>query len=478
MAEQENNKNKEKRVLKLEEKEKLRRLRWSVAVRYIVIFLIVAISLLGYLLNFNYELVGILFASTIVFIFNLASSFFYRNINYPRVWPYIGIFVDMVVVTIIVHYTGGIESVFLPLYLLQLVGTNLHFSRIAGPLNFIFGGTLFILTVILEKSGILAHYATGLLPADIYSNPRFLLVSSLTLVALMGISTYRSGYVVWSVRTLENKLFNLNEDLIKINKSYNEANRKLKETDQMKTEFIGVASHQMRTPLSAIKWVFKMLLDEDLGPLNDDQKEMMKKGYLSNERMIGLINDLLNVSRIEEGKFQYQFQRAQLEEVVETVIEEMRSDIKERKLKFQYSKQSSPLPKVNIDLQKMHLAVQNLIDNALKYTPWGGKVAVKIGVEGSELIFSVEDNGVGIPSDQRHRIFTKFFRAGNVIRMQTEGSGLGLFIVKRIIDKHHGRIWYESQEGKGSIFYFTLPIEQKDLEAYHPSKFEKFIENI
>ena len=122
-------------ILTFEQRERLKRMNWSVVVRYIMVVVIVAITMLGYQVGFDYHIPGILMAVTIAFIFNLVSSFFYTNFNYPRWWPYAGIFLDMLVITFIVHFTGGVESVFLILYLLQIVGTNVHFSRLAGPLN-------------------------------------------------------------------------------------------------------------------------------------------------------------------------------------------------------------------------------------------------------------------------------------------------------------------------------------------------------
>jgi len=243
----------------------------------------------------------------------------------------------------------------------------------------------------------------------------------------------------------------------------------------MKTEFISVASHQMRTPLSAIKWVLRMLLDGDLGQLNNQQIEMLTKGYQTNERMILLINDLLNVSRIEEGRFQYRFVHMSIEEVVESVIQELFNLIKKRSIKFVYNVKKGEIPKLNFDPQKIRLVVQNLIDNAVKFTPPGGKVTVNLTSDGVDVDFSVTDSGVGIPTTQQNRIFSKFFRADNVVRMQTDGSGLGLFIVKNVIDNHHGRVWFESTEGKGTTFTFSLPIqvvEKKD------TKFEKFMKNM
>jgi len=462
-------------IVKLEAKEKLSRLRWSVNVRYLLIIMVSVISVLCYELGFDFNLGGLLIAATVAFIFNVASSFIYQEINYLKYWPYIGIFIDMIAITLIVHSTGGLESIFLPLYLIQLVGTNVHFSRIAAPLNLLFGGGIFVMMIIFEYHGLIPHYGTSIIRENLYLNETYVFAMSISMISLMAISTYRSGYVVRSLQTVEKKLLKVNEKLIRMNISMTEANRRLRQLDQMKTEFISVASHQMRTPLSAIKWVMRMILDEDLGRLNKEQREMLVKGYQSNERMIGLINDLLNVSRIEEGRFQYRFIRMQLEEVFDRVIQEMSGDINKKHINFKYRKPSAPLPKVAIDPQKIHLVAQNLLDNALKYTPEGGKIVVMLQNLNREVICSIEDNGVGIPANQQDRLFTKFFRADNVIRMQTEGSGLGLFIVKNIIQQHRGRSWFESVEGKGTTFYFTLP---EDIGEPPLSGFEKFIKSI
>jgi len=455
--------------------EKLNRLKWSVAVRYLMISVVAVITIIGYELGLNFDLIGVLIAATIAFVFNLTSNLVYRDIYYPKFWPYIGVFLDMIVITLIVHATGGVESIFLPLYLLQLVGTNVHFSKLAAPMNLIFGGGMFIAVVSLEFQGILPHNSLGIYTETLYLNKLYIFSVTLTMISLMGISSYRSGYVVRSLQTVENELLRANRELLKLNVVYSKVNRRLKEIDQMKTEFISVASHQMRTPLSAVKWVLRMLLDGDLGQLNNQQVEMLTKGYQTNERMILLINDLLNVSRIEEGRFQYRFVHMSIEEVVESVIQELYNLIKKRSIKFVYNVKKGEIPKLNFDPQKIRLVVQNLIDNAVKFTPPGGKVTVHLTSDGVDVNFSVSDSGVGIPTPQQHRIFSKFFRADNVVRMQTDGSGLGLFIVKNVIDNHHGRVWFESTEGKGTTFTFSLPIqvvEKKD------TKFEKFMKNM
>jgi len=230
--------------------------------------------------------------------------------------------------------------------------------------------------------------------------------------------------------------------------------------EKMKTEFVSIAAHQLRTPLSAIKWTLRMVLDGDFGPITEEQRDFMEKTYSSNERMITLINDLLDVARIEEGRYLYKPILTNLESVVQFVINSYKDEIKRKKLKLEFKKPEKKLPQVTVDVEKIRLAIQNLFDNAIRYTPSGGQVTISLKSGKKEIECSVKDTGVGIPKDQQERVFTKFFRGANVLRMETEGTGLGLFITKNIIEAHGGKIWFESKEGKGSTFYFTLPVEK------------------
>jgi len=233
-----------------------------------------------------------------------------------------------------------------------------------------------------------------------------------------------------------------------------------KTIERMKTEFVSLSAHQLRTPLSAIKWTLKMFLDGDLGEITQEQRDFIKKTYISNERMIELINDLLNVTRIEEGRYLYKPTPTNLEKIVQDVISSYQEKIKKRNLKFEFKKPEKKLPKAMIDVEKMKLAIQNLLDNAISYTPPGGKVSISLKYVKKEIEFSIKDTGIGIPRDQQKRVFTKFFRGKNAIRIETEGTGLGLFITKNIIEAHGGKIWFRSKEGKGTIFYFTLPVKE------------------
>lgn len=227
---------------------------------------------------------------------------------------------------------------------------------------------------------------------------------------------------------------------------------------QMKTEFISIAAHQLRTPLSIIKWTVRMLLDEDIGPLNEKQREFLKRGFETNERMVTLVSDLLNVNRIEEGRFGYEFKKGDLIQFLKRTAEERSPVLEERNIQLKNNFHSEH-EDILFDPEKMSLAITNILDNAIKYTPPGGAIEFNTVKDGNKIKISIKDNGVGIPERQKERLFSKFFRGTNVVRMQTEGSGLGLFITKNIITAHGGNIQVESEEGLGTTVYISLPAE-------------------
>jgi len=231
--------------------------------------------------------------------------------------------------------------------------------------------------------------------------------------------------------------------------------------DKMKTEFVSLAAHQLRTPLSAVKWILKMLLDGELGRVNEEQKEFLKDGYVSNQRMINLVNDLLNVARIEEGRYVYDLILTDLRKLINPIIIFYKKECKEKKINFIFKDLTKKTHKVLVDREKIRIAFENIVDNAVRYTFSGGKVTISLKCSTKEIEVCVKDTGMGIPQGQEKRIFSKFFRGTNVAKKETEGSGLGLFISKNIINAHGGKIWFKSQENKGTAFYFTIPIKRK-----------------
>lgn len=227
--------------------------------------------------------------------------------------------------------------------------------------------------------------------------------------------------------------------------------------NRMKYDLVSIAAHQLRTPLTGIKWTLQTILEGKYGNLNSAQTDYLKRGYDSNERMISLVKDLLEAAHIEEGHFTYAFKEGDLPEFLDAVIKDRASQLEARKQKLEFERPTD-IPKIFFDPQKLAIAFSNILDNAIKYTKEGGTIGISLLREEPFLKIRIKDTGVGIPKEQRERLFTKFFRAENVMRMQTEGSGLGLFIAKNILTSHGGDVIIDSEENKGTTVTLELPL--------------------
>jgi signal transduction histidine kinase len=230
--------------------------------------------------------------------------------------------------------------------------------------------------------------------------------------------------------------------------------------DKMRTEIVSITSHQLRTPLTIIKGNLEMVLGGDVGPISEPQKDLLSDSYKGNERMIKLINDLMDAAKIDEGKFALTPEPAQLEDVVKEIIAEIGKLAVNKKVELSYNYPDKPLPSVKINKMKVKQVLQNLIVNAVMYSSVDdkGKVAVAIKEEGGFLQFEVKDNGVGIPAAEQGKLFERFFRGSNVSKLDPGGgTGLGLYIAKAIIEQSGGKIWFDSKENEGTTFFATFP---------------------
>ncbi len=240
---------------------------------------------------------------------------------------------------------------------------------------------------------------------------------------------------------------------------------KTKELDRQKSEFLSIAAHQLRTPMAGIRWVSQMLYDGDMGTMTDEQKHHLGNALENINRMISLINDLLDITKIEEQRFKYKFVVTDLVKLCRDQVEALSELAKGGSVTVHVIHEPAGEILAEIDVEKLSLAINNLIDNAIKYSPKGGVVEIGVMKHGSIVHCYVKDHGLGIPKSSQTEVFTKFFRAPNVLKVITEGSGLGLFLVKDIITKHEGKIWFESVEGTGTTFFFDLPIAQPKTDA-------------
>lgn len=243
---------------------------------------------------------------------------------------------------------------------------------------------------------------------------------------------------------------------------------KEKQIDRAKTEFVSIASHQFRAPLSTMNWYVEMLLAEDVGKINEDQKKYLQEISIANRRMVNLVDDLLSVSRLDMGKFVLDITKIDLVKMLDHVIKEFNPQILKKELTISKKYKQKTLNFMGDD-KLMHIIYQNLLSNAIKYSLNGGVLEVglskvrkgqKVGgriIDIDSVIFSVSDQGVGIPNHQKDKVFSKLFRADNIRKSEPDGTGLGLYVVKSIADQSDGSVWFASEENRGSTFYVGYP---------------------
>lgn len=235
-------------------------------------------------------------------------------------------------------------------------------------------------------------------------------------------------------------------------------NAKLKEMVNFKSDIISMISHQLRTSLTASKWILKMLLDGDLGELTEEQRNFIKKTHENNEKMICLVSEMININKENNTEITHDFDHHDIVGIVEDVLEDFIGEAKEKKVTIHFTKPNEIF--IRCDQNKIKTAIQALMENAIKYNKEKGSIFVNLESDGHDVTLSVRDTGIGICKDEHDQIFNKFFRAQNAKKRENVGSGLGLFATKNIIDRHGGKIWFESKENEGTTFFVSLPIQK------------------
>jgi len=300
-------------------------------------------------------------------------------------------------------------------------------SKKAGVTIWQYPQFLFLVMGIITIAAILTTYAIGI---KYVSEPEVVVLIVLALSAILLIITFT------------------------ITQSF----ERLVEANRMKSEFVSIVSHQLRSPLSNLRWSLELLMSGRLGKIEEQQLDYFKILKDNSSRMGELVRDLLIVSRIEQGRLLFKDQEVPLADLIQGVISLSAPFARASNVEIKFEPKNN-LPKIFSDPSQLKLIIENLLDNAIRYIKEKGEVKINLVKKDSRFNFEIKDNGVGIPKEDQKYIFQKFFRSSNILKYKTQGTGLGLYITKSLIEKMGGKIGFKSEENKGSTFWFSLPIK-------------------
>lgn len=353
-----------------------------------------------------------------------------------------------------------------------------------------FGNYLVILFTVFMVYGVLRYklLSTKVISAQIFS-VALVLIFLFNLLRSEELTSWISNFVMFILVIFfsfllvqsVNREVKTREKVEKLADDLSQANERLKELDQQKSEFVSLASHQLRGPLTAVKGYASMLLEGDFGLVEGNVKDAIDKIYKSTQDLVVLVGDYLDVSRIEQGRMQYDFTTFDMKDLVQTVVSELKPTIERAKLTLEFDCDATQIYKVNADMGKIKQVIGNFIDNAVKYTPKGGihvwltktaqatesnspatsdKTLSNKNSKGKALV-TITDTGVGIAPEVLPKLFEKFTRAPDASKTNILGTGLGLYVARKMIEAHHGRVWAESAgQGKGSTFFIELDLTE------------------
>ncbi len=244
-------------------------------------------------------------------------------------------------------------------------------------------------------------------------------------------------------------------------KKLKEENEKLAKLCSVKADMVSVGVHQIRTSLSALKWIVKMFLDGDLGKLTPEQDSLMRKAYEGTDRAVGISSEILLVNKTEDvEEKEYEFEKVDMMELIENCIFDFSGETHTHGIEMILLKPNEKVPEVKADKEKLRIVLQNLLENSIKYSNMHGKVFITVLNRDGFIEVSVKDTGIGISEQGKKKIFEKFYRDPEAEKKEVIGSGIGLFTTKKIVEAHGGKIWFDSQIGQSTTFFFTMPIFQ------------------
>lgn len=453
-----------------EETALLQRLHYSITFRWVAISgVVVATLFASHVFHIGFPTTPVYLIAVGIAAYNLLFQLWIRRLvpkgGTPELIPRARRFatiesvVDLVALSVLLHFTGGVENPFLFYFIFHIIGATMLLPyrtvyRLATLAIFLFGSL-----VGLEYFAIIPHvHLEGFVTADLYRQEAYILAVFTTFVTTLYLSAYMMTAIAGELRKRQREVVSLKDRLLVESKALKEANEKLVELDRMRTYFMGMVSHDLKSPIVAVESYLQVILGGFVGEINEEQREMLTRSSYRIKELLNLIGDLLNLSRIEAGQIEREFEMTSLAEVVRKSVDDMRALAEEKNLELRVEIPAE-LPSIYAAPNRLQQALNNLLGNAIKFTPEKGLVTVRVESRDEHFQVEVIDTGPGIPADELPHIFEDFFRGRDARTIK--GTGLGLSITKRIVEAHRGKIWAESPcaDGKGSRFVFTLPIK-------------------
>lgn len=441
------------------EEELIYRVGWLIKLRWLAATgLLISASVLNFLFNVTIEFFPLLTIGLVVIAYNiLFEIYFQRSMkNFvsktePFYWlADLQVGADWIALIFLIHYSGGIESPLIFGFVFHIVISSILLSRRNCYWQVGFASSLLIALALLEYLDIVRHVEMRFLPIrGFYDDPTSVGAVLSFLLAMIWIVAYLTTSVTTKLKQREKDLFALQE---KLEKAY----RKLEEVDQARCNFVLEVTHELRSPLASIGSSLSLFDEGYLGKISIRQQKCVERMQERVEFLLMLVMDLLSLAQLKEGRFREKQTKVDIRKASNLVIDSLRPQAQYKGIDLQAIIPSHSLY-IWADAAEIELLFSNLLGNAIKYTSPEGNVQIKVWKEGCQIKTEVSDTGIGIAEGELKKIFKEFYRSKNARAIDKAGTGLGLPIVKRIVEKYGGKIDVQSAKGKGSKFYFTLP---------------------
>ncbi len=427
----------------------LERLYWLIKLRWIAVAGVFLTTLaVKHIFKFSLPAAYLYTIAVILGIYNLVFLFLLRAIKGRESGVVINrianaqISLDLLSLAVLIHFSGGIENPFLFYFIFHMIIASILLDRRASFLQATFAVLLFSIMVSLEYSGVLHHYFLGrFIFYDQHRNLTYISGISFVFVSTLYIAVYMATSISGRLKERE--------------KALEETNLRLEEKDHVKSEYVLRVTHGIKEHLSAIQGCLEPVAEGITGELNPRQFDLVQRAAQRTAKLMFFVKMLLQITQIKLSK-EIKMEYFSLEDSVSEAISYTSSKAKDKNIAVNFTMDTG-IGKIRAAKEYIRETLMNLIVNSIKYTPRNGTVNIKISDKGNSVVIEISDTGIGIPRNELPRIFEEFYRASNAKEVERDGTGLGLSIAKQVVEMHNGKIWAESEEGKGSKFFIELP---------------------